>query len=59
MIIRLLSRVHRRLTVIGPLMVLTCLALSTPACNTTKGVGKDVKELGKSVEESADKHGAD
>jgi len=29
------------------------------ACNTTKGVGKDIEKAGDSLKDSADKHGAD
>lgn len=38
------------------LMVVAALAvgvLSLTACNTTEGVGKDVKSLGKGIEETA------
>jgi len=43
---------------------LACLAvalcfLTIPGCNTTKGVGKDVKALGEGVEKAADENGAD
>ena len=34
-------------------------ALATAACNTTRGAGQDVKELGQTVESSAEKHGAE
>jgi predicted small secreted protein len=38
------------------LMTTFCAAL--PACNTTKGAGQDMKAAGQSIENSADKHGA-
>lgn len=49
---------HMTARLLGVCM-LAALCLSVAACNTTKGAGKDVQELGKSVEESAEKHGAD
>ena len=36
------------------LMALACMAVLT-ACNTVKGVGKDVKKVGEQVEEKASK----
>jgi predicted small secreted protein len=40
---------------------LTALAisLSLAACNTTKGLGKDVEKAGESMKESAERNGAD
>jgi len=35
------------------------LAILMGACNTTKGFGKDIEKAGDSIENSADKHGAD
>lgn len=35
------------------------MLLSLPACNTTKGVGKDIESAGEGLKNSADKHGAD
>jgi|WetSurMetagenome_2_1015567.scaffolds.fasta_scaffold818022_2 predicted small secreted protein len=44
---------------ISILTILAFLALSLPACNTTKGFGKDVENAGASMKNSAEKHGAD
>ena len=46
----------RSLAVVAALFLLT---LSLAACNTTKGVGKDIQKAGTGLENSAEKHGAD
>lgn len=33
--------------------------LTLPACNTTKGFGKDIERTGESIKDSADRNGAD
>jgi len=38
---------------------LAIMLLILPACNTTKGVGKDIESAGEGIKNSADKHGAD
>ncbi|MGH7133056.1 MAG: entericidin A/B family lipoprotein [Phycisphaerales bacterium] len=38
---------------------LVCLMFVLPACNTTKGMGKDMEKAGEGIQKSADKHGAD
>jgi len=38
---------------------LLALFIVLPACNTTKGVGKDIEKAGEGLKNSADKHGAD
>lgn len=46
----------KTLCVIG----LFALVLSTvPACNTTKGFGKDIEKAGEGLKNSADRNGAD
>lgn len=37
-------------------LVLASFAASLVACNTVKGVGKDIKKAGEKIEETADKH---
>ncbi|HQW80672.1 MAG: entericidin A/B family lipoprotein [Rhodanobacteraceae bacterium] len=37
-------------------LVLTSFALGMMACNTVKGVGKDIKKAGETIEETAEKH---
>lgn len=37
---------------------LLCFAVVLPACNTTKGMGKDMEKAGEGIQNSADKHGA-
>ncbi len=40
--------------------LMVCASFVTlPACNTTKGAGKDIEKAGESIKNSADKHGAD
>jgi len=36
--------------------VLVIVALSLGACNTVKGVGKDISKAGDKIEETAEKH---
>ena len=36
------------------ILCLACLALTLAACNTVKGVGKDVQKAGDKIEEAAD-----
>lgn len=43
---------------IAVLMAILVLMV-VPACNTTKGVGKDIEKAGAGIERSADKHGAE
>lgn len=50
------NTISRSLTVVAVLFLLT---LSLAACNTTKGVGKDIQKAGTGLENSAEKHGAD
>jgi entericidin B len=35
-------------------LAITLVSLGLPACNTTEGVGKDVKSAGNAIEDSAD-----
>lgn len=37
-------------------LVLASFAAGLVACNTVKGVGKDIKKAGEKIEETADKH---
>lgn len=37
-------------------MMVFCFVASLAACNTVKGVGKDVKKAGEKIEETAEKH---
>ena len=48
----------RLITALASVAVVT-LGLCLPACNTSKGFGKDVENAGASMKNSADKHGAD
>jgi predicted small secreted protein len=41
------------------LLAAAAITLLLPACNTTKGVGKDIEKAGEGLKNSADKHGAD
>ncbi len=43
------------ISVFSVLAVYLCL----PACNTSKGFGKDVEQAGTSMKESAERNGAD
>ena len=36
-----------------------CISTVLSGCNTTRGAGQDVKELGQSVQDSAERHGAE
>ncbi len=37
-------------------LVLASFAFGLMACNTVKGVGKDIKKAGEKIEETAEKH---
>ncbi|HWT15023.1 MAG TPA: entericidin A/B family lipoprotein [Patescibacteria group bacterium] len=37
-------------------LVLASFAFTLMACNTVKGVGKDIKKAGETIEEAADKN---
>lgn len=37
-------------------LVLVSFALGLTACNTVKGVGKDIKTAGEKIEQTAEKH---
>jgi predicted small secreted protein len=39
-------------------LALVALTLALPACNTTKGMGKDMEKAGEGIQNSAEKHGA-
>jgi len=39
--------------------VCVCLTIALAACNTTKGLGTDIKKAGEGLEGSADRNGAD
>jgi predicted small secreted protein len=41
------------------LAALAVSAIALAACNTTKGIGKDIENTGDAIEDSADKHGAE
>ena len=38
------------------LLIVVTFAVSLGACNTVKGVGKDIKKVGEKIEEKADKN---
>jgi predicted small secreted protein len=40
-------------------LLLLGAALILPACNTTRGAGKDIEKAGEGLQRSAEKHGAD
>lgn len=40
-------------------LALGLILLTLPACNTTKGAGKDIEKAGAGLEKAAEKHGAD
>lgn len=44
---------------IGLAVVVGIASCAMQACNTTKGVGKDIEKAGEGLKNSADKHGAD
>lgn len=48
-----LPRTHTRTALWLAAMGALAALLVAPACNTTEGVGRDVKSLGKGVEETA------
>ena len=41
------------------ILVFLALAFCLPACNTTKGFGKDIENAGSSMQNSAEKNGAE
>jgi predicted small secreted protein len=49
----------KRLTCILASLVLLALAISLPACNTTKGVGTDIENAGGGLKHSAERNGAE
>jgi predicted small secreted protein len=40
-------------------LALAAIATTFTACNTTRGVGKDVEDAGSGLKHSAERHGAD
>jgi predicted small secreted protein len=48
----------RSISVVSVLAILA-LGLMLPACNTTKGFGKDIEKAGASMKNSADRNGAE
>ena len=38
------------------LLLIVLMAMATAACNTTKGLGKDVEKAGEEIQEQSDKH---
>ncbi len=38
------------------LLLIVGMAFATAACNTTKGLGKDVEKAGEEIQEQAEKH---
>ncbi len=48
----------RLITILAALFVMT-LGLWLPACNTTKGFGKDIEKAGASMKGSAERNGAE
>lgn len=38
---------------------LVAMFITLPACNTTKGVGKDIEKAGEGLKDSASRNGAD
>ncbi len=49
----------KRLISVLSILALLVLALCLPACNTTKGLGKDIEKAGSSMKNSAEKNGAE
>jgi predicted small secreted protein len=41
------------------IIAIAASALATAACNTTKGVGKDIENAGDGIKDAADRNGAD
>ncbi|MEK6701889.1 MAG: entericidin A/B family lipoprotein [Planctomycetota bacterium] len=39
-------------------LAVCAIAVALAACNTTKGVGKDIEKVGEGLQNSADRHGA-
>ena len=48
----------KRLISVLSILAILALALWLPACNTTKGFGKDIEKAGNGLQNSAEKHGA-
>lgn len=40
-------------------VLITAVPFAIAACNTTKGVGKDMEKAGEGIQGSAEKHGAE
>jgi predicted small secreted protein len=38
------------------LLLIIAMAMATAACNTTKGLGKDVEKVGEEIQEEAEQH---
>lgn len=38
------------------LLLIVAMAFATAACNTTKGLGKDVEKVGEEIQEEAEQH---
>jgi predicted small secreted protein len=38
---------------------IAAFALAAAACNTTKGIGKDIESAGDGIKDAAERHGAD
>jgi len=38
------------------LLLIVAMAFATAACNTTKGLGKDVEKVGEEIQDQAEKH---
>jgi len=38
------------------LLLIIAMAVATAACNTTKGLGKDVEKVGEEIQEEAEQH---
>ncbi len=49
----------KSLTTLLSLLALCLVFTTLAACNTTKGVGKDIEKAGDGLKDSAHKHGAD
>jgi len=41
------------------ILLITLLALSLAACNTTRGLGQDIQAVGASIERTANRHDDD
>lgn len=45
----------RAISILAAIAFVVCIS----ACNTTRGVGRDIEKVGEGIKDSADKHGAD